>query len=125
MKKLALGIAIFAICTAAAHASVWRVIYNNGEVKVEVDDETVKHSGSVVFVWSRVTYRTPQMNRNVGLRFNGLLARQEIDCKADTFIPRSVTWLFNGDEVAREAHIDKADIPPDTIAQIVERAVCR
>jgi len=109
-----------------AQASAWHVINVNPTDptdRLEVDNATLKKVGNVVTVWSRQTFANPQPLDNTGAVFDMALNHQSIDCMNDTFVTTTATF-FKGKAMVTTTSFPKTDIPPDSIIQTIEKAVC-
>ncbi|WP_321927583.1 surface-adhesin E family protein [Paraburkholderia guartelaensis] len=139
MKKVIITMLAAAVIinSPAAFASNWIEIgrTQDSSTQIEIDKDSIKHSGPVVKVWVReITLigaklpgggvltgtRTPG-----GLKYDTLMNRQTIDCSQGTVTFSSTEYFDHGSVVEAREGTESGDIPPDTIPEIVERAVCK
>jgi hypothetical protein len=120
MKRTLVAIVLGATAMLA-QASAWHVIASGDKESLEVDNATYKIAENVVTVWFKHSFKTQQLTD--GLSFNQTLARVSIDCRNDTVVTSTIQFI-SGETTVFTTSYPKADIPPDSIAQVIEKGVC-
>ncbi|WP_174934801.1 surface-adhesin E family protein [Burkholderia lata] len=123
--KCALIFITLASITTAAFASSWVPVLNENEYTMGVDSETYKANGDNRDFWTKQDYKKTQKTSS-GKPYISIVAKWHINCANDTWSAASISYYDKlGRIVITATGTGTVDITPDTIAQVVERAVCK
>lgn len=124
MRKL-LGVTLLCLASSAM-ASDWvkLPVVKDGPPVSSYDRESLKKRGTTVEFWIKTSWHEPREFSNIA--YDSIEAQWQIDCEADTFASRAMTYKLKGQVMGSSADpYYFRPIPPDTWAQAIERTVCR
>lgn len=131
MKKTLLVALVFLTSTASAQESTrWTYFAENEEVKIYVDNTTLKRVEDVVRAWVLFDYRQP-VRLNNGVTYKSQVARNEYRCNEQESRSPNLT-IFSGPMSKgkslggfKDADANWEPVIPGSVAEGVLRYVCR
>jgi len=124
MKRALIFVTLAGITTVAS-ASSWVPVLDENEYTMEFDSETYKASGDNRNFWTKQDYKRTQKTSS-GKPYVSIVAKWHINCANDTWSAASISYYDKlGRLVITAPTTGTLDVTPDTIAQAVERAVCK
>ncbi|KGV02908.1 hypothetical protein X880_793 [Burkholderia pseudomallei MSHR4032] len=109
---------------AAPQRAQWTEIGHGAGGSLAYETTTLKHQGSRVLVWVRLTY-IPDQHDATGT-YDGQLYHVSIDCANDMIGFRGVSNTLRGVTVSSsDLQTDGDQIEPDSVFYYVEQAACK
>jgi opacity protein-like surface antigen len=124
MKKLILAVAISAVASGAT-AAQWETIGTNENFVVQLAVDSIKKSGSKRTFWQQRLYKGAQIVAGINTAYDSDMSRQIIDCAADTLTTTTTVYSLRNERVNFDDYLWTVVILPDSVAELLEKAVCK